>query len=231
MTLEKLKKLLESGAITQAEYDEMAQSINDTEPTTDPEPTTEPEPTTDPEPTTEINAELVKKLVQSRVDSLMAAERKEKAELKKKVERLEREKLTEDEIKQLEFEEKEKALEEKERALNERLNREYAQKALREAGLDDGSETAFALVDFVMGADETEIDDKVKSFKELFNKAVSTEVNKRFKDAGRTPQKGTNLNSGKNPWAKEQWNITEQFRIANENPELAKQLEAAAGVK
>lgn len=33
---------------------------------------------------------------------------------------------------------------------------------------------------------------------------------------------------GKNPWAKDSFSLTEQMRVAGENPELAKQLEAAA---
>lgn len=227
MTLEKLKKLLESGAISQEEYDEMAKSVKEPEPTTDPEPAP-----ADPEPKTEpVDYDKLERIIQARVDKLMASERKEKAELKQQLEKERKANLTEAELKQMEIEEKEKALEEREKALTERQNREYAQKALREAGLDDGSETAFALVDFVMGADETEIDEKVKSFKELFNKAVTTEVNKRFKEHGRTPQKGTNLNGGKNPWTKEQWNITEQMAVEIQNPELAAQLKAAAGVK
>lgn len=228
MTLEKLKKLLESGAISQEEYDEMAKSVKEPEPTTDPEPA----PANEPEPQKEpVDYDKLERIIQARVDKLMASERKEKAELKQQLEKERKANLTEAELKQMEIEEKEKALEEREKALTERQNREYAQRALREAGLDDGSETAFALVDFVMGADETEIDEKVKSFKELFNKAVTAEVNKRFKENGRTPQKGTNLNGGKNPWTKEQWNITEQMAVEIQNPELAAQLKAAAGVK
>ena len=227
MTLEKLKKLLESGAISQEEYDEMAKNVKEPEPTTDPEPAP-----ADPEPKTEpVDYDKLERIIQARVDKLMASERKEKAELKQQLEKERKANLTEAELKQMEIEEKEKALEEREKALTERQNREYAQRALREAGLDDGSETAFALVDFVMGADEAEIDEKVKSFKELFNKAVTAEVNKRFKENGRTPQKGTNLNGGKNPFTKEQWNITEQMAIEIQNPELAAQLKAAAGVK
>lgn len=228
MNLEKLKALLESGAITQEEYDTMAKAI--AEPT-EPEPT-EPEPT-EPEPAAEsITMEQIERIVQSRVDKLMAPERKKHAETEKKYKSLQQQLMTAEEVKQAEFAEKEEALAAREKELQDRLNREYAQKALREAGLDDGSETAFALVDFVIGEDETVIDEKVKSFKELFNKAVKTEVDKRFKEAGRTPTKSNPINGGKNPWSKEQWNITEQMRMSIENPELAKQLESAAlGVK
>ena len=82
-----------------------------------------------------------------------------------------------------------------------------------------------------MGADETEIKSKVKAFKELFDKAVTAEVNKRFKEAGYTPKKSDTLNNGVNPYSKEQFNFTEQMKLEVTNPELATQLKAAAGVK
>lgn len=81
-----------------------------------------------------------------------------------------------------------------------------------------------------MGEDETEINTKVKAFKELFDKAVSAEVDKRFKENGYKPKAGTNLNNGVNPYTKEQFNLTEQMKIESTNPELAAQLKAAAGV-
>ncbi len=37
-------------------------------------------------------------------------------------------------------------------------------------------------------------------------------------------------NSGTNPWAKETWNLTEQGRLVRDNPALAKQMAAQAGV-
>lgn len=46
---------------------------------------------------------------------------------------------------------------------------------------------------------------------------------------GRTPQNnGGSAFAGKNPWKKETFNLTEQGRIIKEDPELAKQLQAAA---
>jgi hypothetical protein len=234
MKLARLKELLAAGTITQEEFDTLSPNAepDDTPETTEQPETTEPE-TTDTTDQTEptIDYEKLDKIIQARVDKVTAKLGKEKADLQRQLKREREARLSDDELKQLEMAEKEKALEEREKALTERQNREYAQKSLREAGLDDGSETAFALVDFVMGADETEIDSKVKSFKELFNKAVTAAVNKRFKDNAYTPKKSDNLNGGKNPFAKEQWNVTEQMRIAVEDPALAAQLEKAAGNK
>jgi len=39
------------------------------------------------------------------------------------------------------------------------------------------------------------------------------------------------LPTGRNPWAKDTWNLTEQGRIARDNPTLARQMAAQAGVK
>jgi hypothetical protein len=225
MTIEKLKALLESGAITQEEYDELVKNINDPEP----EPEGDPEPETDPKP--EIDMEALERIIQSRVDKQLATERKKSAENERKYKQLQKQLMTADQLKEAEMAEKEAALAAREKELNDRLNREFAQKALREAGLDDGSENAFALADFVMADDEDEIKTRVKTFKELFTKAVAAEVDKRFKKEGYTPKKGTDLNGGKNPWSKDQWNITEQMNIEATNPELAAKLMAAAGAK
>ncbi|WDU82280.1 hypothetical protein [Caloramator sp. Dgby_cultured_2] len=48
--------------------------------------------------------------------------------------------------------------------------------------------------------------------------------------SGSNPAGGTN-STIKNPWAKETFNLTEQAKILKENPALAEQLKAAAGVK
>ena len=231
MTAEKLKALLEAGSITQEEFDELIKNVKDPEPT-DPEPT-DPEPT---DPKAEpIDYDKLERIVQARVDKAMAAERKEKAQLKQQLEKERKAKLTEDELKQIEIEEREKTIAEREKAMLEKENRLYAIKAIKEAGLDDGSDISLSLVEFVMGEDETDIDGKVQAFKELFNKAVdkavTAEVNKRFKDGGYTPKKSAELNGGVNPFKTETFNLTEQIRIINENPELAAQLKAAAGVK
>lgn len=226
MTLEKLKALLEAGSITQEEFDEMAKNVKEPEPTPDPEPSTDDDPKQEP-----IDYDKLDKIIQSRVDKQMAAERKKNADLEKKLKNLQQAKLTDEELKNIEIEEKEKAIAEREKAITEKENKLIAVKAIKEAGLDDGSDTALSLVDFVMGEDENEIKTKVKAFKELFDKAVTAEVNKRFKENGYTPKKGENLNGGVNPYTREQFNLTKQMELENTNPELAAQLKAAAGVK
>ena len=165
------------------------------------------------------------------MDKALAAERKEKADLKRQLDQERRANKTDAELKQIEIDEREKTIAEKEKAILEKENRLYAVKAIKEAGLDDGGDISLSLVDFVMGEDETEINGKVKAFKELFDKAVSAEVDKRFKEKGYTPKKGNNLNGGANPWKKETFNLTEQIRIQNTDPERAASLKAAAGIQ
>ena len=110
MNKERLKELLESGAITQEEFDEMVKGITSPDPTPDPNPTPEPELTPEPD-------DKLEKLVQSKFDRAMAAERKEKTELKRKLERLQQKVLTDEEAKQIEFEEKQQELEQREKEL------------------------------------------------------------------------------------------------------------------
>lgn len=136
------------------------------------------------------DSDKLDKIIQSRVDRAMAEERKKNANLQKELGKLKREKLSDDEIKQLEIEEREKAIADKEKALVEKENRLFAIKAIKEAGLDDGSDTVLELVDIVIsGSNDTEetITSKVKTISGLFKKMVSAEVDKTFKANGRVP--------------------------------------------
>lgn len=135
----------------------------------------------------QISMEAIEKLVQSRVDSKTADLGKTIAQLKKENEKLKKEKLTDDEIKALEIADREKALTEKEQALLERENRLFAIKAMKEIGLDDGSQQSLELVDFVIGKNEDEILARVKAFKGLVDRFVSARVEQTFKANGRVP--------------------------------------------
>lgn len=226
MTAEKLKELLDKGAITQTEYEEMAKSIG-VEPT---EPQTEPiEPQT--EPTTESDDKF-DKLFQSRFDRAMAKERKEKAELKKKLETLQKKMLTEEEKKQLEFEQQQQELEEQRKELEYEKNKMYAVKSMKKAKLSDTEEAMLLMEKLVLAcSDETDIDEMIELLNLWKSKEVKAEVDKRFCEGGGIPQKSESLNGGVNPFSKEQWNITQQMQIEGTNPELAEKLKALAGVK
>ena len=141
---------------------------------------------TDPE-TNPNDEDRIAKLVQSQVDRLMADERKKNAELQKKVDKLTKEKMSAEEIKKLEDEEREKALAEREKALTQKTNLIYAQQAVTKAGFGDDLE---AVVDFVMGDSEEKTNERVNAFKTLVDKIVAAQVDKTFKQNGRTPQGG-----------------------------------------
>lgn len=133
------------------------------------------------------DSEQLERLIQARVDRLMAEERKKSAALQKKYNKLASEKLTEDELKDRTISEREATVAEKERELTERENRLHAIKALKAAGLDDGSESVLALVDFVLAEDEKAITERVTAFAALFQKMVAAEVEKTFQKNGREP--------------------------------------------
>jgi hypothetical protein len=135
------------------------------------------------------------KLIQSRVDKAIAEMGKKNAALQKENDKLKKDKLTADELKQYELSEKEKELAELEKKLNDRENRIAAIKAIKEAGFEDVNGNTLELVDFVMGENEEAIQNKVKAFKELVDKFVRAEVDKTFKKNGRTPNSG-NVNGG-----------------------------------
>lgn len=132
------------------------------------------------------------KLIQSKLDKAMAEERKKSAALQKELDKLKKEKMTDDERKQAEMSEKEKELAEREQMLLDKENRLTAIKEIKAAGLDDGSGLSLELVDFVMADNEEAIKNKVKTFKELFDKFVAAEVDKTFKKNGRNPNGSNN---------------------------------------
>lgn len=229
MTLEELKALLDSGAITQEQFDELAKNAKPS----DPEPEPDPEPNPDPEPS---NDDKFDRMFQAKFDRAMAKERKEKADLKKQLEKLQKKMLTDEEAKQLEFENQQKELEQQRRELALEKNKMYAVKSMKKANISDTEETMTILEKLVsVCEDETDIDDMIETLASCINKQVEKkvdeEVKRRFKESGSTPPKGSNLNGGVNPYAAEQFNLTKQMELESTNPELAAQLKAAAGVK
>ncbi len=134
------------------------------------------------------------KLVNAKAKKLTAEISKKNSELEEELAKLKKEKMTADELKQFEISEKEKTLAEREKMLLDKENRLNAIKAIKEAGLDDGSDMSLELVDFVMADNEDLIKAKTKTFGELVKKFVAAEVDKVFKKNGRNP----NIGSGGN---------------------------------
>ena len=232
MSIERLKQLLDEGLITQAEFDEMAKNIKDPDPAADPEPVADPEPTTDPEPKKEPEDVTKSRTFQKELDKKMAAERKKNAELQRKVERMEKKILSDEELKQEEYERQQQEIEEQRREIKIEKNKMYAVKSMQKAEIGNSEEAMSLMEKLVMVCeDETEIDDMIELLKAWKDKDVKAEVDKRFKDNGYTPKKGADINNVVNPFKAETFNLTEQIRLKNDNPELAAKFMAAAGVK
>lgn len=144
----------------------------------------------------------IEKLVQARADKLTAESGKKIAALQKELESLKKANMTAEEVKKLEMSQKEEELAEREKMILDRENRLTAIKAIKAAGLDDGSDMSLELVDFVIADNEEAINNKVKAFGNLVKRFVKAEVDKTFKQNGRNPNGvgvgGTDDGKGKN---------------------------------
>lgn len=144
-----------------------------------------------------LSAEEIKKLIQSSTDRATADLGKQIAALKKENEALKKKNMTAEEAKQFEISEREKTIAAKEAELKDKENRMFAAKAIREIGLDDGSERAVALVDFVMADEQDKITERVKAFNALVQGFVTAQVDAKFKAIGRTPNGATQTETKK----------------------------------
>lgn len=217
MTLEELKKQLEEGKLTQEQFDEMVRILG-----------LELNPDPDPEPQPEQDD--IDKLIEKAVDRATNKLGNENKALREKLEKLKKTKLSVEEIAEEERREKETALAEREAAVKAAENRMFALKQIKKIGLDSGDETAIQIVDLVMGEDEDAISENVSALKKLVDSLVAVEVDKAFKSTGRVPGKGKSGGTQNNPFSKDTYNLTEQMRLLQENPELAEQLKMEAGV-
>lgn len=217
MKLSKLKELLEKELITQEEYDQMAETAED-----DTQQTTQ---------TTNLEDDLEER-IQRAIDRATNKLGNENKTLRAELDKLKKEKLTDDERAELERKEREGELERRERELKEKENRLYAVKAIKKAKLDDGSDSSLELIEFVMADSEEEIEKRVKAFGALVNKFVKAEVDRTFKQQGGNPDRGAGAGGGtaNNPYKKESWNLTKQMELELNNPEEAKRLKAEAGL-
>lgn len=134
-----------------------------------------------------LTTEAIERLLQSKIDKATADLGKTIATLKKENEKLKKDSMTAEEVKQYEMSEKEKTLAAKEKDLLDRENRLFAIKAIKEIGLDDGSQRSLSLVDFVMADEQDKITERVKAFNDLVQGFVSAKVDEKFKAIGRTP--------------------------------------------
>jgi uncharacterized protein YdaU (DUF1376 family) len=111
----------------------------------------------------------------------------------------------------------EQKLAEEERA---RKKQETEKKAIR---LLTENELPVDFVDFLSADDDVELNGKFETLKATLGAWSGKILEGKFKEAGRIPRKPSGLDDGvKNPWSKEDWNLTEQGKMLKENPELAK---------
>lgn len=141
----------------------------------------------------------IEKLIQKAVDRATNKLGNENKKLRTQLDTLKKEKMTEDEIKQLEMADKEADLADREAKLTEKENRWIAINAIKDAGLDDGGKNALELVEFVMSDDEETTKARVKVFSELVKKFVAAQVDQTFRSRGRNPEQSgsgesTNIN-------------------------------------
>lgn len=220
MSLEELKALLEGGKITQEQYEQMLKMLGLEEKKEEQQT----------EQKTDDADKLLEKKIQQAVDRATNKLGNDNKALREELEKLRKEKLTAAELKALEDEEKEKSLAEREAAVKAAENKLYAVKAIKKAGLDDGSETALDILALVQASDTESIDSNIKALKALVDKLVKAEVEKTFKSNGRNPEKGAGSAGDDNPYmAGKTFNLTKQMELERTNPELAARYKAAAG--
>jgi hypothetical protein len=133
----------------------------------------------------------IETLIQKAVDRATNKLGNENKRLRAELDQVKKDHMSEEERREAELQEREAAFAERERELADKENRLIAIKAIKEVGLDDGSELSLALVDFVMAEDEDTIKERVKTFDSLVKRMVQAEVDKVFKNSGRVPGKGS----------------------------------------
>lgn len=217
MTIDELKKMLKDGKITKEQFKAMALAI-------DPDYKEDP----DPEDEGKKKEPDIEKMIQQAVDRATNRLGNDNKKLREELEAIKKEKLTAEERAELEKKQEREQFEQERAEFLVEKNKMYAIKAIKAAGLDDGSDASLELVDFVLGADEKAIDARVKAFGALVKKFVAAEVDKTFKDSGRNPGKGSSGGKEDNPYMKETYNLTKQMELEATDPEKAKRLQAAA---
>lgn len=226
-----LQKLLEDGTISQEQFDQYSAKTTAEQKTVIKDSAIDQnDQKEDKSKAFNLTEEEFNKRIQSAVDRATNKLGNEKKRLEEQISQLKKEKMSDEERKAFELNEKEEQLKEREAQILEKENRLYTIKALKEAGLDDGSSSSLELSEFVLADTQDKIDTRIKAFKKLLDKMVAAEVDKTFKKNGSKPVSGTSSPAVDNPYSKTSFNFTKQMELEVNNPELAKQLRAQAGL-
>lgn len=162
-----------------------------------------------------LTMEEVQRMIQSETDKVRTEYSKKLKDAQAEAERLAKEKMSEEEKADFERQKLQKELTEKEQAL---LERELNLKAI---DLLTEAKMPLAFKEFVIGADEETTKARVATLKSLWQTELENAVKERFKEKGRKIHDTDDVDSTKNPWSKEHFNLTEQARILKQDPELA----------
>lgn len=130
--------------------------------------------------TTYTAADLEKK-VQSETDKVRTDYSQKLKQLEQKIEKFQKEKMTEDERKQFELGEAKKAIAEKEQLYNSKLLELSSVEWLKESGLP------IEFRQYVLGTDEESTKTRIKAFQKLWNDAINKAVEDKFKGNSRSP--------------------------------------------
>ena len=135
-------------------------------------------------------------------------------------------KMNADQKAEYERKKREEELAAREADITKRELRAQALEQLAEKGLPK------QLADILVYTDADSTNTSLEAVEKSFKEAVEAGINERLRRSGAPGGAGGGgTNSQANPWKKETFNLTEQGRILRENPELAKQLKVAAGIK
>ncbi|WP_347981336.1 DUF4355 domain-containing protein [Limosilactobacillus portuensis] len=168
------------------------------------------------------------KAISALLDSKIAKERT-KAEQEKKDaidKAVARTKMSAEERAKAEQKDREDAVKKKEQELDHQLRKVQTQSMLVNKGITTD------MLPLLMGADDEETSQRLNLLDQYVNKKVQ-EATEKLMQGKQNPTGGndsmtTSVTSSQNPWAKENFNMTEQQRIYTQNPELARQMISAA---
>lgn len=162
----------------------------------------------------------VERLIQQAVDRATNKLGNDNKNLRKELEKLRKEKMSDEELRDLELKNKEADIADRELKIKDKENRLYAIKAIKEAGLDDGSSNSLELVDFVLTDNEESTKARVQAFSELVKKFVASQVDQTFKAHGRNPDSSGNSDIKNSNNLVEALGKAEAERAANSNKVL-----------
>lgn len=212
-----VKKLLDAGTITQEVYDAEIKGIDSDD--------EEDEESLSKSAVEKMIAEAVEAAKQSAADQVRTEYSQKLKDAEAEKERLMKEKMTEEERAKYEREEYEKKLTEREAALNAREVEIHTTDKLIELKLP------MTFKPFFVSSTKEEADKNVELFAAAWQSEIEKAVEAKFKENGTDPGgKG----GGKGGAHSKKWDdmtLTEQGKLFREEPEKAKKLAAAAGVK